>query len=47
MGKYFVAIGGSVFIGYGIVYHDYTTIAAGITMYLAIIVQHLIWKEYN
>ena len=47
MGKYFVAISGSVFIGYGIVYHDYTIITAGITMYLAMIIQHLIWKEHN
>ena len=47
MGEYFVVISGSVFVGCGIAYHDYITIAAGITMYLAIIVQHLIWREHD
>lgn len=47
MGKYFVAIGGSVFIGYGISYHDYSSLTAGIILLLTIAIQHWIWKEHN
>ena len=47
MGKYFVATEGSVLIGCGISYHDYSSLIAGIILLMAIAIQHWIWKEHN
>lgn len=47
MGEYVSTIGGSVFIGYGLATYDLITIAAGVTMVAAMIIQQYLWKEHN
>lgn len=47
MGEYFSTIGGSVFIGYGLATYDYITLAAGVTMVVAMIIQQYLWREHD
>lgn len=45
MGAYYAAIVGSTTLVYGLTHNDFTLTAVGLTFYLLIIIQTLIWRN--